>query len=622
MYLTWRQRLIRHSELCQYTNWPVVSISTIPEVKRKDFLRNQQIVCRVLHKIPMKLIAKEFHRSTASVSRLMDRCLGGQEGNLPALTAALIPYNRIHQGARRSPLPLLCKQTGTQYAFQALLRDVPQLKNKLDEMLTNKNQDKSYAQNITPQIFHAEFLRLLEESNHPSDQYPYTHESRAYEACRRYLKTRKEEMEIQLRADNTDVQVTPPVTRRYRAFLTTQIDEQTIDVKAGIHLHLNNELIPLRLSRLSLLVAMNVETDCVLGYHLALTKHPNQQDMLCLLDNCIKPWQPMALTTPGFEYTPGACFPSGLPGALPVTFGTIQFDNALAHFAQSVEDALCRQQAASLSYGLPAQPKTRRWVEAVFNYVNTHISHRYASTTGSRPNDRIKESSNNARHQPVLTIRILEEALSIVLSHHNTVARKHLGSANPLDLIVHHCRQHYVRYVPELLRRHWQPFMAEKKVRIKWLKHEGRNPHINFYGVRYKGAGLNRTALKNKEIIVHYDCRDIRVLNAYTIDGQEIGDLLAPKSWQRFKHSLATRQQINKLVKQKKFNEHDALANHFRYLLEHKGMEKSNLQILRVFQEYTEDEGVPMILNDYETPSSVNAATFWSTKTANHRSSL
>lgn len=330
----------------------------------------------------------------------------------------------------------------------------------------------------------------------------------------------------------------------------------------------------------------------------------------------------MTLTTPGFEYTPGACFPSGLPGALPVTFGTIQLDNALAHFAQSVTDALCRQQVSSLSYGLPGQPKTRRWIEAVFNYVNSHISHRYASTTGSRPNDRIKESSSNSRQQPVLTIRILEEALSIVLSQHNTVARKHLGGANPLDLIAHHCRQHYVRYVPELLRRHWQPFMAEKKVRIKWLKHEQRNPHINFYGVRYKGTGLNRAALRNKEIIVRFDCRDIRVLNAYTMDGQEIGELQAPRSWQRFKHSLATRKKINKLLKQKMFSERDALANHFRYLLEHKGMEKSALQILRVFQEYTEDGGVPMILNECETPSSVNAATFWSTKTANHRSSL
>lgn len=79
----------------------------------------------------MKLIAKELQRSSSSISRLMERCLAGEEDALPALTAALIPYNRIYQGARRSPLPLLCKQTGTQYAFLALLRDVPQLKKNL-----------------------------------------------------------------------------------------------------------------------------------------------------------------------------------------------------------------------------------------------------------------------------------------------------------------------------------------------------------------------------------------------------------------------------------------------------------------------------------------------------------
>ena len=106
------------------------------------------------------------------------------------------------------------------------------------------------------------------------------------------------------------------------------------------------------------------------------------------------------------------------------------------------------------------------------------------------------------------------------------------------------------------------------------------------------------------------------------MEGQEIGELQAPRSWQRFKHSLATRQQINKLVKQQTFSERDALANHFRYLLEHKGMAKSALQILRVFQEYTENEGVPLILSECQTPSSVNPTTFWSTKTANHRSNL
>jgi len=155
-------------------------------------------------------------------------------------------------------------------------------------------------------------------------------------------------------------------------------------------------------------------------------------------------------------------------------------------------------------------------------------------------------------------------------------------------------------------------------VPIKWLKDEGRNPHVNFYGVRYQGEGLNRAALRQKKVRVLFDRRDIRTLKAFTQDGKEIGLLYASKSWRLFRHSLATRQQINKFVAQDQYREHDALGNHFRYLLEHKGQETCALQILKIYQEYTEDGALPLILSEGQQASSTPSTATWSTTMANH----
>ncbi|MDC0494782.1 hypothetical protein OAN87_01975 [bacterium] len=121
---------------------------------------------------------------------------------------------------------------------------------------------------------------------------------------------------------------------------------------------------------------------------------------------------------------------------------------------------------------------------------------------------------------------------------------------------------------------------------LKWLQHDHRPPHINFQGVRYRGEKLLGAAKSHKKIIIEYDRRDIRWLNARTLDGKDLGRLAAPQSWLRFSHGIATRQLINKKVKQHQYHGRDPLAAHFRHLLEQKGSPKIALQMVRVHDEY------------------------------------
>ena len=625
MRITWKERLEEHPMLRRFDEWPIIPLDSLPRRKRKAFLRNQQIMAQALNSDKLKEVARKNYVSCGRISQLLDRCLGGDSEQPPVLTAGLIPYRVVVEKRRQRPLATLSKQSGSACAFKSLLVKVPGLVERLEAMIMAKIKDSPHAQQLTPMAFHGEFKRLLREAHWPQDQYPYTTASLAYESVRRYLDQRTDELTQahQQRRQPPPRDLSIP-SKRYRALRKIQIDEHVVDLQGRVNLMLNDELIPLRHARANVLVAMDVDTSCVLGYYLAPTGSPNQQDMLTLLDNCVQPWQPLELSTPGLSYMPGACFPSGLEGNFPISFGVVQLDNALMHRAQSVINLLCEHMGASISYGLPGMPKVRALIESIFDYINDKVSHRPASTSGSYPTDPKRESRKNLKNPPVITFQTLNEALSIVLTEHNITPMASLGYKSPLALFEHHCSTHFVRYVPNILRRQWQPFISSKVVSLHWYKHENRLPHISFQYERYYGPGLIEVAGKERRIRVQFNRRDIRTLQAFTMEGIELGALLVSTPWQRFPHSLALRAAIHKQNKQAHFNMRDPLADHFRYLLENRGKPDVALSLLRVYTEFTAGSDRLLLADSDETsvgrPSipGKHSQYLWHTSSANH----
>lgn len=626
MRITWRQRLEQQPKLTDFSRWPTIDRDSLPRARRKAFLRNQQIVVQVLNRDPFKQIARQHNLSIGRISQLMERCLGGDDELPPALTQGLIAYKVVVTKQRKKPLSTLHKNNGNACAFQSLLNKVPGLHKALDDMILAKLKDARYAQRLAPQAFHGEFKRILVECHWPQDQYPYTTASLAYESLRVYLDQRTAELyqqQQQCRQPASRNLGTP--SKRYRALRAIQIDEHILDLNCAIHLQLNDELIPLRIARANVLVAADVDTNCALGYYLTPTRYPNQQDLLTLLDRCIAPWQPIELTTSGLSYAPGACFPSGLGEAFPISFGTVQLDNALMHRAQSAINLLCEQFGATLSYGLPAMPKVRELVESVFDRINQRFSHRVASTAGSHPTDPSKESYKNLKKPPVITFEMLDEMLSVILTEYNITPMASLGNASPLTLYQHHCDTQYIRHVPQLLAQHWQPLIGTAELVLHWYKQEYRMPHVNFYHAKYQGHELLKIASKDKHIRVEFDYRDIRTLHAFSLAGEDLGLLYAPTSWQRFPHSLATRQWIYKNTKHYHLNTRDPLSSYFRLLLESKGKPKMALALLRVYHEFTWGQTGSLVLGESDKPISSSLLTnkprqhIWNSNTANHR---
>jgi len=624
MRISWRQQLLLNPHLCDFDQWPLIALDQVPKKDQKDFLRNKKIVAKVLAGHQLTQVAKEHNLSEGRITQILDRALGSEEDAPPALTAGLIPGRIIVKKQRKQPLPTLTEELGAGCAFSALLRDVPGLLKGLDDVLVPYIAEKNYAQNISPQSFHSEFKRLLKEAHWPTDTYPYTTENTAYESVRRYL---HERMKILVKEKdqtkrNQTSRVPRPLKKTFRAKRAVQIDEHKLDLGSRINLVLNDELIPLRIGMISVLVAMDVDTTATLGFWLAQTNAPNQQDLLALIENCITPWTPMTLQTPGFSYEPGACFPSALPDT-PISFGMTRMDNAWIHSALSVTHILCNKMGGTVALGLPANPKIRHLIESVFNFINKNFSHRLPSTTGSYPTDPKRESRINRKKPPVITFRTVLEALSIILTSYNIITRAQLGHASPLSLFQHHCTNHYVRYSPSIITNQWQPFINEKIVALCWYRHENRAPFVNFAGTRYSGPGLWDAVENQKLIRIRFDRRRIRTIDAYTLDGVSLGKLYAPASWQRFEHSRATRKLLLKLTRKDRLSRQDPLSDYLHLLLENKDNPKDALSLLRIFTEFTDYQDSALImdgvLNEQQSISNHSTTTRWNRKMANHR---
>jgi hypothetical protein len=579
-----------HPEYGKLEAWPFIDLSSVPRAKRKGFFTNNRIVASVLSGNRLKDVARTMGVSASYVTQLLNRCFTQRDGQY-ALSFALIPYARVKANQRQAPLPSFDAPLGGQSALSGLWEALPILKDRLDHTLKQRIKDDPNAGPISAQRFHNLFKLTLKELNWPQDCYPYTSEDCAYESLRRYRLKRESEIKWSLSHAKTAGHslLLARAWHDTRVLERIQIDSQEVDFKGRLDILLNDKLIPLRLAAAHLYIAIDVATDCILGYVLVYAKQPNRWDVRRLLAHCERPWQPLELKTLGFNYSPGASFPSGLPERPSINFNTVQFDNAWVHHSQTIRQALALEKGATLSFGHPKQPKTRNWVEKIFDYLNRHLSHQLPSTRGSAITDPKRESRKNQKKPPRFTWRMFEEAVSIVLAEHNIREQSaRLGGGTPLDVFRYQMHHHWTPYTPSIRRNSDTYFEVSEVVPVK-ARTDAMARHINLDTVHYSCAPLTGLSLSDKRVRICYDWRDVRTLKVFTLQGRFLGKISAPRSWQGYPHSMATRKYLLKLIKTERMHSHSPIVDGLQRIAEKKDNPLYAMDLLRICSEINPD---------------------------------
>jgi len=604
MVLTWRERLFHEQEWNEFKRWPFLDTQAFPAEKRRRYHTNARIVAAILEGRSVKSVAESFHVTPGRVSQLMGRCLAGDEDTPPALTTGLIPHQRLETSSRRTALGTLAKPAGDRCGFQYVLATVPGLSDYLMTQIRAKVHRNKSSQNLTPRRFHASFIAYLNDQDWPKDTYPFTSSSLGYESCRRFLKRSL----IELQMPKEHHRVIGPKTMPVCAFQEIHIDEAHIDCKGAAAVVLHDQMKPLRLGRISLLLARDVGTGCYLAATIALSAHPNAADVLALLEQLVQPWEPLALTAPGLSYSAEAGFPSALDESFcRPTFGIVRLDNALAHLSHQVRRMVCEHLGATVNFGLPKNPKARALIEQAFRRLNLDI-HRFPSTTGSHPNDPLREPSKLQKNPPFVSLRALQEAISVLLTEYNLSPLANQGGITPLEQMQYQMTNHLLPLRASNLGPGLGPYERSQTVTVrKGFKAEA--PRINFEGCQYTGAALNSADLLNQKVTVLMDIRDIRLLHVMTLDGRSLGVVQAPHTWTRFAHSVSLRKRINHLVRRNVLSKRDPLGGFFDYMLAHRHLPKEALSLLKLAKLMPEEDTLPSEEAEDSMPTPKNDST-------------
>lgn len=602
MSVTWRQRLHLNPELAEIADWPSVTEDNWPAPKRNVFRRNYRIAASILNGYSVAEVAAQERLSTGRITQVMNRCLGSENEEAPRLSYGLIPYTTSRIRQRRQSYSHVGERQnkGGSCAFRALLTDVPGLSSGLDAMIEAKLRDSPHSQRIAPQDLHAEFKRLLSEAHWPKNRYPYTTDSLTYESVRRYGHARIQQIRCEQHRRSTrhrkgTVGCPKAATR---VFERIQIDEHRLDIENRLHLDLDGLRIPLRLGRASVLMAMDTFSGCCLGVQLTLTQAPGQDALLMLLANCLGPSRAITITTPGLALSPGAGFPSQFDDLAPVSLGIVDMDNAWMHRAESVAALLCDQLGATIHQSRSHNPLGRPLVESVFGYLATHGTHRFAATSGTGPQDQRRESAQNRkRGAPTCSLRTLEEVVTIIMAEHNLTPQADRGGLSPLELIRLASTQQCLRYRTETDRARWNPFEHQAKVLIHRAADKHHRAYVNFEYCRY-GSDSVLDNVADTHLILHYDRRDIRTLQAYSLTGERLGILYAPRVWARYPHGVMLRRTIMKACRKRRKHIKDPLSWYFRELLDMRDKPGFALELLRVAREIAPGQTVVLAPED------------------------
>lgn len=577
MELTWKQRLIWEPEWHDFQRWPSIDTHGLSREHCRQFQRNARAVSAVLVGEKLCDVGASLSISNGRVSQLMARCLAGPDDQPPMLTRGLIPYQHQQFALRKQAIDTLTQPMGHRCSFAYVLDTAPGLRDHLIEHIRLSVNRSRRGQNLRPGPLHAQFIAFLEALDWPHDQYPFTTVSRGYESIRRYLELTIADFLM----PRESTRVTRPEQTPFTAFQEIQIDEAHLDCHGAAAVVLRHRMKPVRLGRVSLLLARDVGTGCYLAATIALTSHPTALDVLALLEQLTQPWQPLELVTPGLSY----CAEAGFPSAIDETFcrpafGLIRFDNALAHLSHQVRRMVCDHLTGTCNFGLPKNPKARAFIEQAFRRLNVDI-HRFPSTTGSHPADPLREPAKLQKEPPYVSLRALEEAVSILLVEYNHRPLANQGGITPMEQMHYQMANHFLILRATSLAPGLKPFELAKSVTVR-RGFTADAPRINFAGCQYTGKAINQARLLNRKVTIVYDARDIRYLRVQTLAGEPLGTVNAPGSWLRYAHSIAVRKRVIRLVREHILSRRDPLGGYYEYTRGHAHLPSKALEYLKL----------------------------------------
>lgn len=415
---------------------------------------------------------------------------------------------------------------------------------------------------------HKKFIKKCYELGIKESEYPFNTNDVGRRALYRYIKNlqntkynyylnRLDDNYAQIaKSTGVGIQNNPIINR---PFQQVQFDGHKIDAEICIKFRtIEGDIIKKTMSRIWLLVIIDVATRVVLGYHLCLNSEYSSFDVLKCIENAIKPKEKINLTIPNLKYPDNGGFHSlAIPETQWAIWYEFLYDNAKANLATSVTDVLTNKIGCAVNAGPVATPERRGIVERFFKTLEDYGFHRLINTTGSNIYDpKRKDAEKNAIKYEIEESEI-EQITEILIANYNNTNHSGINGFTPIELMQQRIEERgFLPHIMNEYDRNDMTFCQLKTTRkINGNKDKGRRPYIYYEGVEYRNEVLSQSVnLIGHKLTLLVNINDLRFIKSYLPDGSELGILTAKGKWSIKPHTLKMRKEINKLKSKKEIN--------------------------------------------------------------------
>ncbi|SHN13564.1 Mu transposase C-terminal domain-containing protein [Rhizobacter sp. OV335] len=602
------------------TTWATVEESDIKAAKdRAKYKRRRDAVSVYGNTQSLKEAARIVGTSERNFRRLWGRCCALAPDGRPWGFRALVP-NKVTRKVSRKELLRSLKGVATKGfpgSFEKLLIDFPSIRTELVAALGRLGPEAHRPVTMKGRQLQLQFERLCFEAGLTQDDYPFN----TRERCRRSLPEWVKRVYLpqyafayvkgehgQDAATGFDFQKEGDARRApAKAWDEWQLDEVKIDVYARYEF-LSPDLVPisLELPRIVAVVLKDTGSGAVPAWKLVIGREVNVGDLLEVLWTAVSGPPKVQPSVPGSDYQDGAGYPSvvleGLRWAWP---RVLPLDNALAHLANDLRNAVEKIGGSKVLLGKPKTPLARAEIESEFSALARKVLHQLPGTTGSGPTDPRRKKAATPL-EGLIRVEDLEHTLDVYFANRNGLPHAASNYVAPLERLRHNLERGLLSVAvlpPD--RRHAHVFGLRREVTVRADLRKGRPPFVNFMKLRYRGPALTPfTGYVGKRLVVRASPMDLRTIVLYDEQGCELGVLRAEGKWGALPHDLRIRRLFLKLRRENSLGkqaEDDPLRALFAHL--NKGAQRDATQagqlayLMRYLRGYS-GELSPSLLSD------------------------
>lgn len=555
------------------SGWPSVDLSALDEADQAVFAARRHAIELYVGNphLSLSAIKKATGVEPKTIYRIIERCLEKHvDGRIYGFRAA-IPYARLKQYERvhSSDRHDASQRSGLSGAFGLLLQQYPPIEAFLQRQAKQRHRTIDSAREVRKSMkrIHKGFLEECRKAGVKPNEYPLNRAMAGLRSLASYFK-RYDNLTFESAARSAGVdrvgpaapaelELAPPATR---AFEVVEFDGHKIDLRVMVRVTdpFGFDTL-LELTRIWILVLLDLASRAVIGYKLALSKEYNKDDVAGALQAALTPFRPRQYKIPGLSIRQGGGYPSEvLPQTQFACWEWFRFDGAKSHLASDTLTRLNQIVGCWPDNGPPAQPDDRPFIERFFQLVAENFAHRLPGTTGSNP-QAVERALSDPHGDTTLLVELdeLEDMIEVLIADYNGEPHGGVSNRTPLEAMAQLLARDkgYLRTLPRVVRQNLCLLQEARIVTIKGNIETGVRPHVNFLEVRYSNDILSSSpGLIGKKLRIYFDVRDIRSVKAFFEDGAELGVLTAARPWCYTPHSLRVRQEIFRLKRKKKLS--------------------------------------------------------------------